>query len=207
MKSISKIQYITQAKSTQQIIEEVENVLCGGCKWIQLRMKESEISEITKTATILKELCATHNAIFLINDSIEVCKSVDADGVHLGKMDVSTQQARAELGFDKIIGRTANTLEDIIALESEAIDYIGLGPLRFTTTKKLLSPTIGIEGYQQIFQQYKPKFPIVAVGSVTLDDIQPLLDAGLHGAAISGAIFHATDPIAATKEFMELAEV
>jgi thiamine-phosphate pyrophosphorylase len=114
-----------------------------------------------------------------------------AHGVHLGKSDMTPLEARQLLGFEFIIGGTANTFEDVMQLIENGVDYIGLGPFRFTTTKKKLSPTLGLEGYASIFKKMEAAdihFPIVAIGGIQQTDLPPLKTAGVQGIALAGAI-------------------
>jgi thiamine-phosphate pyrophosphorylase len=124
--------------------------------------------------------------------------------VHLGKQDMAPAEARALLGPQFIIGGTANTFAAIEGLVAAGVDYIGLGPLRFTTTKEKLSPILGLAGYADILGQCRAAgftTPIVAIGGVALADIPALLATGLHGVAVSGAIGNAADPAAAAAHF------
>jgi thiamine-phosphate pyrophosphorylase len=181
--------------------------LLGGCKWIQLRMKNADIDEIKQVALRLKPLCESFNAVFLLNDHVELCKEIEADGVHLGKEDMPPQKAREILGENCIIGSTCNTFEDIENLKDSPIDYIGLGPFRFTSTKKRLSPVLGLEGYRQIVRQCidnKIDIPIVAIGGITADDILPLMQTGVKGIALSSAILQAENPVEETKRILDL---
>ncbi|MDR1761477.1 MAG: thiamine phosphate synthase, partial [Bacteroidales bacterium] len=131
--------FITHQTEKYSYVESTELALRGGCKHIQLRMKDAPLVEIEKTAHTVKKMCDEHNACFYIDDHVEICKNVQATGVHLGKMDMPPAEARKILGKDFIIGGTANTFDDIINLHRASVDYIGLGPFRFTETKKNLS--------------------------------------------------------------------
>ena len=144
------LQFITNAPDKDSVIMQVQQVLAGGCKWIQLRMKNAEHNEIVETAKVLKPMCAEQEAIFVIDDHVDICKELALDGVHLGKNDMDVKEARELLGEGCIIGATANTLEDVLFHSPVYVDYIGLGPFRFTTTKQNLSPIIGLDGYRNI---------------------------------------------------------
>ena len=112
---------------------------------------------------------------FILNDRVELAALIGADGVHLGKNDMSPMEARSILGPQAIIGGTANTFDDILRLIDESVDYIGLGPFRFTSTKKNLSPVLGIEGYAHIFQlckEHNINIPIVAIGGLDKSDFK-----------------------------------
>jgi thiamine-phosphate pyrophosphorylase len=116
---------------------------------------------------------------------------VNATGVHLGKTDMPPAEARRILGDGFIIGGTANTFEDIRRLTDEGVDYIGLGPFRFTATKKNLSPILGLEGYKDILSRCRAAgiaLPVLAIGGITVDDIPALMQTGVSGIAVSSAI-------------------
>ena len=130
-----------------------------------------------------------------------------ADGVHLGKNDMPVDEARRLLGHDKIIGGTANTFEDIERLHRQGTDYIGCGPFRFTTTKKSLSPVLGLEGYKRIVSDMKAHgidLPIVAIGGILKSDIADIMQTGVTGIAVSGGILNAESPTEEMKQFISL---
>lgn len=180
--------------------------LKGGCRWIQLRMKDAPVAHILAEGKRLRQLCSDYGARLIIDDHVELVEAIGADGVHLGKSDMPVAEARKILGGKAIIGATANTFDDIAAAATAGADYIGLGPFRFTTTKQKLSPTLGIEGYTMIMQRCRHEgitLPVVAIGGITAADIAPLMAAGITGIAISGAILNASDPIEETKRLIE----
>lgn len=181
--------YISQGSTATEQLANIQKVLdCGG-KLIQLRWKNADQTALLELATEVKNHCQKHNALLVINDDPILAQKVCADGVHLGLQDGSVTSARALLGAKKIIGGTANTLEDVLQRIREGCDYIGLGPFRFTTTKEKLSPILGIEGYQKILTYLKethPSFPpIYAIGGIGLEDVSVLKHIGLYGVAIS----------------------
>ncbi|WP_164112568.1 MULTISPECIES: thiamine phosphate synthase [Sphingobacterium] len=183
----SKIQYISSGTTEEQQLNNIKAVLQKGIKWVQLRFKTEDHTAVRNVAKATKLLKQEYDFTFIINDFIDIAQEVDADGVHLGLEDQAVATARQQLGPAKIIGGTANTWDDVQQRIHEGCDYIGLGPLRFTTSKAQLSPLLGPEGYKAIFTQLKdsPAPPIYAIGGVTLEDI-PLLSAiGLYGVALS----------------------
>lgn len=201
------LQYITNTQCGRSIEEQVKAVLEGGCRWIQLRMKDATQEELLEMAKKVKALTDPVEAFLIINDSVDVCRDANATGVHLGKKDTPPSKARVELGPLAVIGVTANTIEDIEAVKSLDIDYIGIGPYADTKTKENLSPILGIEGFTAICSEMEEKeinIAHVAVGGITLDDIVPLLSAGADGIAVSGAIANAEDMVEATKQFIAL---
>lgn len=201
------LQYITNTECGKPIIDQVKAVLEGGCKWIQLRMKDASVDELLEMAKKVKELTDEKEAFLIINDSVEVCREANATGVHLGKEDMLPSKARLELGPLAVIGVTANRFDDIKAVRSLDIDYIGMGPFAETSTKKNLAPILGIEGIAALCNEMKAaeiNIAHVAVGGIQLGDVEALLEAGVDGIAVSGAIANAEDLIAATREFCRL---
>lgn len=149
------IQFITHSNNRYGYVDGARLALEGGCRWVQLRMKEATETEFMAAAAEIGRLCKEHGATFVLDDHVEWVEKTGADGVHLGKNDMPIDEARKILGSDKIIGGTANTFEDVERLYRQGADYIGCGPFRFTTTKKNLSPVLGLEGYQHIVDQMK----------------------------------------------------
>ncbi|MGM9802707.1 MAG: thiamine phosphate synthase [Muribaculaceae bacterium] len=201
------LQFITNSPTKQGVIDQVNNVLAGGCKWIQLRMKDAPRELIAETATAIKPLCEQAQAILVIDDHVDLAKELALDGVHLGKTDMDVKQAREMLGEEFIIGATANTLNDVLEHSPVYVDYIGVGPYRFTTTKKNLSPVVGLQGYANIVTVEKStnkEIPLVAIGGIEYDDIEPIMATGIDGIAVSGAITRAANPTSATKDFVDL---
>lgn len=202
MKKISQVQYITtSAKNTEEACK-------GGIDWVQLRLKNVRFEEYKAIAFDVQSVCKQYHATLIINDNVEVAMAIHADGIHLGNEDMSHAEARKLLGDDCIIGGSTNTLEDIVRLSQGPADYLGVGPFRFTATKQKLNPILGLEGYQQIFNQLKniasPVLPLVAIGGIEQRDISDLLAAGFYGIAVSGAISNSDAPALAAAGFIEL---
>lgn len=200
------LQYITNTDAPLSVTDQVKAVLEGGCRWIQIRMKDATDEEITDVVEQVKPLCMEKEAFLLLDDRVELAKKVDVGGVHLGKEDMRPSQARLILGAAAVIGVTANTFDDIKAVRSLDIDYIGIGPYAMTSTKKKLAPILGLEGIRKLCTEMLHNdinIPRVAVGGIGLEDIVPLMEAGVSGVAVSGAIAFAADPVQMTREFME----
>lgn len=207
--SMVPVQFITHSTPTLSYEESALKALRGGCKWIQLRMKGFTDSEVEPIARRLLEACHNAQATFILDDRVELAKQIHADGVHLGKTDMPIAEAREVLGHEFIIGGTANTLEDIRQLKRSSVDYIGCGPFRFTTTKEKLAPTLGLEGYKTIMTALREeniRIPVCAIGGITLNDVIPLLQTGVQGIAISGAIVRSDAPIEAMQQFLNADE-
>lgn len=202
-------QYISHFTPTIGYVEGIRMALEGGCKWIQLRMKDASTEEVLANAEEALPLCRQYGAKFILDDHVELVERAGADGVHLGKNDMPVDEAREILGNGKIIGGTANTIEDIVRLHKQGADYIGCGPFRFTTTKKKLSPVLGLEGYKSIVRDMRDKgidLPIVAIGGITVADIPAIMATGVTGIALSGAILGAADPVAMTEDILKTLE-
>ena len=201
------LQFITQQTAKYSHYETARMALEGGCRWIQLRMKDSPIDSVRKEALRISELCKQHEAIFIIDDYVDLVKETGADGVHLGKNDMPIAEARRILGGEFLIVGTANTFDDIVAHVRAEADYIGCGPFRFTTTKKNLSPILGLEGYSAILKRMKEadiRIPLVAIGGIMPDDIPAIMQTGVAGIALSGAIVRAEAPVAETSRIIEI---
>ncbi len=193
------IQFITHQNDCIGYAEGAKMALEGGCKWIQLRMKDATDDEVRSVAAEIQPLCKQNEAIFLLDDRVELARELHADGVHLGKNDMPVDEARRVLGEEFIIGGTANTFEDIERLASQGADYIGCGPFRFTTTKKNLAPVLGLEGYRDIIENMRRAgidIPVVAIGGITASDIDDILATGVKGIAVSGSVLTAENPVA-----------
>lgn len=200
------LQFITHFTERYSYLDSVRIALEGGCKWIQLRMKETSTEEIIPIAKEAKAMCHKYGATFIIDDHVELVKQIEADGVHLGKNDMPIAEARKLLGRNYIIGGTANSFEDVQKHYENGADYIGCGPFRFTTTKKNLSPVLGLEGYQRIVSQMKEagiNLPLVAIGGITRDDLPFLMQTGITGIALSGSILRAESPIQEMKTIIQ----
>ena len=200
------IQFITHETETVGYVEGARMALEGGCRWIQLRMKDASDDEVREAAAEIQPMCKAHDAIFLLDDRVELAKELKADGVHLGKNDMPVDEARRVLGEEFIIGGTANTFDDIERLARQGADYIGCGPFRFTTTKKNLAPVIGIEGYRDIIEKMEAAgidLTVVAIGGITADDIDDILATGVRGIAVSGTVLRAENPVAMMKQIIQ----
>lgn len=201
------LQFITHQTRKYSYFESACMALEGGCKWIQLRMKEASPEEVETVARRLKPLCKTHGAILILDDHVELAQKLEVDGVHLGKKDMPVSEARKILGEAFIIGGTANTFEDVKMHFSAGADYLGIGPFRFTTTKKNLSPVLGLEGYTSILSQMDEcgiRIPVVAIGGIVTEDIPAILKTGVNGIALSGAILQAPDPVEETRRILNI---
>ena len=201
------IQFITNYHDNISLTEQTEYVLEAGCRWVQLRLKGADDAEIYMVGKALRALCDQYEATLILDDAARMVPVIGADGVHLGKQDMPVDEARKLLGPDKIIGGTANTFEDVERLARQGANYIGCGPFRFTTTKKNLSPLLGLEGYAAILEQMRQQqidLPLIAIGGITVEDVPDLVDLGVSGIAISGAILEAKKPDVMMRKFIRV---
>ena len=202
-----KLQFITHYTDRYTYYDGARMALEGGCRWIQLRMKDKTEEEIKQEALRIQKLCRQYNATFIIDDHVNLVKELHADGVHLGKKDMPVSEARQILGQGMIIGATANTFEDIVIAKQSGADYIGLGPFRFTTTKKGLSPILGLDGYKTIMKKMDEAsidIPVVAIGGITKEDVPQIIRTGVNGIAISGAVLRAEDGAKEMESFLNI---
>ena len=202
-----ELQFITHFTEKYSYYDSARMALEGGCRWIQLRMKDASPEEVEQEALRVQALCRTYHATFIIDDHVELVKKLHADGVHLGKHDMPVAEARRLLGNGFIIGGTANTFDDVKMHYEAGADYIGCGPFRFTSTKKNLSPILGLEGYRRIVSQMKEagiNLPIVAIGGITREDIPAILQTGVTGVALSGTILRADNPAEETRRILAI---
>lgn len=204
---MKQVQFITHKNDRFSYVDGVRMALEGGCRWIQLRMKDATDDEVREAAAVIQPLCKEHESIFLLDDRVELAKELMADGVHLGRNDMPVSEARRVLGEEFVIGGTANTFDDVERLWREGADYIGCGPFRFTTTKANLSPVLGLDGYRDIITRMDAAgidLPVVAIGGILYDDIPAVMATGVHGIALSGAVLDAENPVEEMKRIIEL---
>lgn len=193
----NKLQYISQGNTVEKQLNNIQKALDNGCTWIQLRFKTKNELSLFGLAESAKIMCDKYMADYIINDNVYLAKKMDAHGVHLGLSDMKIEEARAVLGNTKIIGGTANTFEDVLQRAEERCDYIGLGPFQFTATKENLSPILGLEGYRSIIEKMRLEnieTPIYAIGGITLENVESLMETGIRGIAVSGLITQSENP-------------
>ena len=193
---MQNLQFITHYTEQYGYADAARLALEGGCRWIQLRMKDASPEEWMRTGAEVEALCRRYGTTFILDDHVEWVDVLHADGVHLGKSDMPIDEARRLLGQDRIIGGTANTF--------------GCGPFRFTTTKEKLAPTLGLEGYRRILDGMKKKsisLPLIAIGGITKEDIPALMETGVDGIALSGTILRAGNPTEETQNILRILNI
>lgn len=186
------LQYISQ----EPHLENIQLACKAGCDWIQIRAKNLDFDQYLQLAEQAKTITDCYNAKLIVNDNIEVAIEIQAYGVHLGKKDLDLAEARKLVGDKMIIGGSTNSLEDILEAANKGVDYLGLGPFRYTTTKTDLNPVLGLEGMAKIMNEVQKrniKIPIIAIGGIKVEDIPQLKEIGIHGVAVSGLITSSKD--------------
>jgi thiamine-phosphate pyrophosphorylase len=183
--------FITQDHPQLSHVEQARRACERGVSWVQLRVKGWGYLQWLKAAEQVVCVCSDFNVRCLVNDNVEIARDSGAHGVHLGLSDTSPLRAREILGPKALIGATVHNLEEARATVGMPIDYVGVGPYRFTTTKEDLSPLLGIDGVRQIreeLSQLNPLLPVVAVGGIKLGDLEILGSIGVDGVALSGGL-------------------
>jgi thiamine-phosphate pyrophosphorylase len=176
--------------SGRSLTEVVKKSLDGGVTFVQLREKELDEETFLKEALEIKELCSRYNVPFVINDNVELAKKIDADGVHVGQSDMEAGDVRAMLGPDKIIGVSAQTVEQAILAEKRGADYLGVGAV-FKTGSKADADDVSFETLKAICDAVS--IPVIAIGGITLENVKELSGSGICGIAVISAIYAADD--------------
>ena len=190
-------------KEGEKLADVVESVLQNGATFLQIREKDLAEDAFEAEAERLKTLCAQHGVPFVVNDSVEIALQCDADGVHVGQSDIKGRDIRAIIGPDKILGISAGTVKEAVAAEKAGADYIGVGAVFPTGTKKNATP-MTMELLKEIVSSVS--IPVVAIGGISSENILQLRGSGVDGVAVVSAIFAAEDPGKATADLLKLAK-
>jgi thiamine-phosphate pyrophosphorylase len=190
-------------KEGETLGDVVESVLRNGATFLQIREKDLEQDAFEAEAERLKTLCAQHGVPFVVNDSVEIALQCDADGVHVGQSDIKGRDIRSMIGPDKILGISAGTVEEAVSAENAGADYIGVGAI-FTTSTKKNARSMTMEQLKEIVSSVS--IPVVAIGGISAENILQLCGSGVDGVAVVSAIFAAEDPGRATADLLKLAE-
>ena len=167
---------------------------------VQLRRKYASGSELFSWAIRIQELCRQHEALFVVNDRVDIAMAMHADGVHLGQDDLPAAAARAMLGPEVIIGVSVSDVEESKRALADGADYLGLGHIFPTISKEKTNPPLGIPMIESVKESVG--LPIVAIGGIAVDNAGEVVRAGAAGLAVISAIASAEDPVAATRELV-----
>lgn len=181
----------------------VEDVLKSGATFLQLREKIQGHEEIVEMAKKLQVLCRKYNVPFVVNDDIMAAKEMDADGVHIGQSDMEYTKAREILGPDKIIGVSAGNLQEAKEAERVGADYIGVGAIFHTDTKKDAT-SLTMDQLKEVCESVS--IPVVAIGGISIDNALELKGTGIDGICVISAIFGSENPSEATKKLLDLSK-
>lgn len=191
----------TWLKPGESLPSVCREILEQGATFLQIREKDLDRTSFESEAKELKQLCARYHIPFVVNDSIEIAKQIDADGVHVGQSDIRGRDVRSLIGSDKILGISAGTIEEAIAAEKAGADYIGVGAVFGTSTKKD-ARHLSVEMLRKIADSVS--IPVVAIGGIHASNLKELSGSGIDGVAVISAIFAASDPGKATAELHRL---
>lgn len=186
--------------STETLEEAVEEAIKGGCTLIQLREKNCSSLDFYNTAVNVKKITDKYNVPLLINDRLDIALAVDAAGVHVGQSDLPCSVVRKIMGEDKIIGVSAGNLDDALRAQEDGADYLGVGAMYATGTKKDAKPT-SMDELKKIRENIS--IPIVVIGGINKDRIEDFKGIGIDGLAIVSAIIAENDIRKATEEIRE----
>ena len=184
----------------QTLYEQVEQALEGGATFVQLREKELDEEHFLEEAREIKELCRKYNVPFVINDNVDIALAMDADGVHVGQSDMEAGDVRAKLGPDKIIGVSAQTVEQALLAQSHGADYLGVGAV-FPTGSKADASEVSHDTLREICEAVD--IPVIAIGGIGKNNVKKLSGSGICGIAVISAIFAQKDIKTATEELKE----
>ena len=186
-------------KEEATLLDVVKDVLKNGATFLQIREKDLTEVDFETEAKKLQDICKVYNVPYVVNDSVEVAMKIDADGVHVGQSDIKGRDIRAMLGEDKILGISAGTVEEAIAAEQAGADYIGVGAIFGTSTKKN-ARNMTMDRLNEIIKSVN--IPVVAIGGINASNMSELKGSGVDGVAVVSAIFAAENPGQATKELL-----
>lgn len=184
----------------RRLADQVEEALKGGVTFVQLREKDLDEERFLEEAREIKELCGRYQVPFVINDNVDIAQAVDADGVHVGQSDMEAGDVRARLGQDKIIGVSAQTVEQALLAESRGADYLGVGAV-FATGSKADASEVDHETVKAICQAVH--IPVIAIGGITGENVGALTGTGVCGVAVISAIFAQEDVEEGTRKLKE----
>ena len=190
-------------KENEDLTSVCKSVIENGATFLQIREKDLDEGTFEQEAEALKKLCAQYHIPFVVNDSVEIALDIDADGVHVGQSDIKGRDIRSMIGNEKILGISAGTVEEAIAAEKAGADYIGVGAVFGTSTKKN-ARNLTVEKLKEISESVS--IPIVAIGGIGVSNIMELVESGVDGVAVVSAIFAAENPGEATAKLLKLSK-
>ncbi|HZX58538.1 MAG TPA: thiamine phosphate synthase [Mucilaginibacter sp.] len=200
-KYISKFHYLTQDLPNRSHADQA-HIACGaGANWIQYRCLTKTDDELINEINEIAAICDDWGATLIITNHYHLLEKVDVQGVHIEDFDADLAAIREYISDEKTLGASATNIERLLQVQNtRVVDYCGYGPFAHTDTKPNNKPLLGFEGYREI-QKYPVEIPVIAVGGITLSDVDPLLETGIYGIAVSAAVNLSIDPAEAVKAF------
>lgn len=186
-------------KENETLLDVVKEVVKNGATFLQIREKDLNGADFEAEAKTLQDICREHQVPYVVNDNVEIAMKIHADGVHVGQSDIKGRDIRAMIGSDKILGISAGTVEEVVAAEQAGADYIGVGAIFGTSTKKN-ARNITMDRLNEIVEAVE--IPVVAIGGINATNISELAGSKVDGVAVVSAIFAAEHPGEATKELL-----
>jgi len=191
---------ISNSIATKSVKEASRLVIDGGADAIQLREKTISDSQFITLAREVRDITTKRESLLIINDRIHIAREVNADGVHLGQQDMCALEARDIIGNEKIIGVSTHSITQAKQAQKDGADYIAIGPIYPTSTKDY-EPSVGIEIIREISGAVS--IPFIAIGAITLDNLDVVLKAGASRIAVCSAIMGTEDIYSTTRQFKE----
>jgi thiamine-phosphate pyrophosphorylase len=209
-RSIATLQYLTMDLPSFPHVKQVQMACEAGLSWIQLRMKLPPYEEQLQIAVDARKITDDYGCILIVNDHVTIARDAGADGVHLGRDDMHWEEARTVLGKDAIIGVSTHSWAELTSYREAVVQYGGLGPYRFTSTKEKLDAVLGLEGIKEVIAQKRMndfELPLIAIGGIELKDVQSLLNVGVSGIAVSSAISRSSNPMVTAQAFLQQVKI
>ncbi len=191
---------ISSSITTKSVIETTRLIIDGGADAIQLREKTISDSEFITLAEEVRDITTKSGTLLIINDRVHIARKINADGIHLGQQDMSALEARNIVGDKKIIGVSTHSVMQAKQAQKDGADYIAIGPIYPTKTKDY-EPSVGIQIIREISEAVN--IPFIAIGAITLDNLDEVLKAGASRIAVCSAIIGSKDIYSSTKQFKE----
>jgi thiamine-phosphate pyrophosphorylase len=197
--SVGRLHVITDVVVQSRFThEELAEMACaGGADVVQLRDKLLARDAFVDIARRVAVICRRHDVALIINDRADIAREVEANGVHVGRADLSIADARALLGPSALIGASTGTLEEARSAESQSADYVGFGHIFATSSKTKSTPAVGLDALSRVASRVR--IPVIAIGGITQANARDVIAAGAWGIAVIGAVCTAHDPRAATE--------
>jgi thiamine-phosphate pyrophosphorylase len=198
-KYISKFHYLTQDLPNRSHAEQAQIACSAGANWLQYRCLNKNDEELINEIHEVAEICDEWGTTLILTNHYHLLDKVDAQGVHIEDFDADLVSIRAQIGQDKTLGASATNIKRLLSIQAlGVVDYCGYGPYAHTNTKPNDKPLLGLEGYS-LLQRHQIEFPVIAVGGITINDVEPLMQTGIYGLAVSAAVNLADDPASAVK--------